>query len=409
MVRLAVAVVVLLLCAGTAHAQVFGIPPVPLGAVQQGASGADPWKVVFGSPQAVTQSGGWSISFIAPQHVICDSGCAAGAPGQTTMAASSPVAIASDQSAVPVSGTFWQTTQPVSVASIPSHAVTNAGTFAVQAVLGAETTKVIGTVNLAAGQVTTLTPPTNTGYALDASLSTLNTSVNTLLKPASTLAAVTTVGTITNAVAITSADLDVALSTRLKPADTLTAVTTVGTITNPVTTNDTPPSLTKATQGSTGYSTQDLKDAGRTALSFYANNFASGTTTTETIITWTQSSGTGAVTASTASYTITNGKRLRIQAIQVASRGNATATVQSTVFNLRLNTAGACTVTSTPILFAAQSATAAVASAWDRVTIPIPDGYEIAGNGTISICMSAAATFTTNAPTWAVNLVGYEY
>jgi hypothetical protein len=33
---------------------------------------------------------------------------------------------------VPVSGTFWQSTQPVSLASVPSHAVTNAGTFAVQ-------------------------------------------------------------------------------------------------------------------------------------------------------------------------------------------------------------------------------------------------------------------------------------
>lgn len=33
---------------------------------------------------------------------------------------------------VAVTGTFWQTTQPVSLASVPSHAVTNAGTFAVQ-------------------------------------------------------------------------------------------------------------------------------------------------------------------------------------------------------------------------------------------------------------------------------------
>lgn len=36
------------------------------------------------------------------------------------------------QTTQPVSGTFWQTTQPVSLASVPSHAVTNAGTFAVQ-------------------------------------------------------------------------------------------------------------------------------------------------------------------------------------------------------------------------------------------------------------------------------------
>lgn len=33
---------------------------------------------------------------------------------------------------VAVTGTFWQATQPVSLASVPSHAVTNAGTFAVQ-------------------------------------------------------------------------------------------------------------------------------------------------------------------------------------------------------------------------------------------------------------------------------------
>jgi hypothetical protein len=34
---------------------------------------------------------------------------------------------------VAVTGTFWQAEQPVSLASVPSHAVTNAGTFAVQA------------------------------------------------------------------------------------------------------------------------------------------------------------------------------------------------------------------------------------------------------------------------------------
>ncbi len=43
------------------------------------------------------------------------------ANGQATMANSEPVVLASDQSAV-----------PISVASIPSHAVTNAGTFATQ-------------------------------------------------------------------------------------------------------------------------------------------------------------------------------------------------------------------------------------------------------------------------------------
>lgn len=38
-----------------------------------------------------------------------------------------------NNTSIAVTGTFWQATQPVSLASVPSHAVTNAGTFAVQA------------------------------------------------------------------------------------------------------------------------------------------------------------------------------------------------------------------------------------------------------------------------------------
>lgn len=45
--------------------------------------------------------------------------------------ATQPVSLASVPSH-PVTGTFWQATQPVSLASVPSHAVTNAGTFPVQ-------------------------------------------------------------------------------------------------------------------------------------------------------------------------------------------------------------------------------------------------------------------------------------
>lgn len=45
----------------------------------------------------------------------------------------------------PVTGTFWQATQPVSIAA--NVTVVGTGTFVVQATLAAETTKVIGTVN----------------------------------------------------------------------------------------------------------------------------------------------------------------------------------------------------------------------------------------------------------------------
>lgn len=55
---------------------------------------------------AVTNTGTFAVQ--------CTSGCSAGTPGQTTMANSAPVVIASDQSAVPVSGTFWPAVQTVS-------------------------------------------------------------------------------------------------------------------------------------------------------------------------------------------------------------------------------------------------------------------------------------------------------
>lgn len=84
--------------------------------------------------------------------------------GQTTMSASMPVTLASNQSALPVTGTFFQATQPVS-GTVTANAGTNLNTSAL---------------------------------ALDASISTLNTSVNTLLKPANTLASVTTVGAVTS-------------------------------------------------------------------------------------------------------------------------------------------------------------------------------------------------------------------
>ena len=65
------------------------------------------------------------------------------------------------QATQPVSGTFYQATQPVSIASMPTTAVTGtfwqatqpvSGTVTANATLAAETTKVIGTVNIAAAQ-----------------------------------------------------------------------------------------------------------------------------------------------------------------------------------------------------------------------------------------------------------------
>lgn len=124
--------------------------------------------------------------------------------GQKTMANSFPVVLSSDQSAVLISAaslplpsgastSALQTTGNTSVASIDTKIP------ALGQALAAASVPVV----LTAAQVTTLTPPAAiTGFATSALQSTQDTSINSLLKPASTLAAVTTVGavtTITNA------------------------------------------------------------------------------------------------------------------------------------------------------------------------------------------------------------------
>ena len=65
--------------------------------------------------------------------------------GQKLMAGSTPVTIASDQSAIPVTGTFWQATQPVSVATLPLPA-------------GAATSALQGTGNTSLGSIDTKLP-----------------------------------------------------------------------------------------------------------------------------------------------------------------------------------------------------------------------------------------------------------
>lgn len=164
----------------------------------------------------------------------------------------------------------------------------------------------------------------------------------------------------------------------------------------------------KGTQASRGLGVQQLKDSGRTRLSYYAVAAAAGATTVETAITLTRSTGTSATSTGT-SHTPTSGKIFRIEAIVFATRGHNTATAQATTFNLRVNTAGAVTTSSTPIILAVRCATPATANSYDRYIVPIPDGIEITGDGTLQWGVTAAATYTTNAPTWDVTIFGFEY
>lgn len=151
-------------------------------------------------------------------------------------------------------------------------------------------------------------------------------------------------------------------------------------------------------------------DTDRTVIGLWANGAAAGATGVETAITLTRSGSAGGATTSASSFTPTSGKRFRITSISFATRGNATATAQVTVFSLRVNTAGAVTTTSN-VMFSARSATPSTASGWDRTAVyTFTDaGPEIPGDGVLQFGVTANSTFTTNAPTWDVQITGYEY
>jgi len=144
------------------------------------------------------------------------------------------------------------------------------------------------------------------------------------------------------------------------------------------------------------------------AVTYYATGAAAGTTGTETAITLTRSLSTGPTTTGN-SFVLTSGKKFKITHITVATRGHSTATAQVTTFNFRLNLASAVTTTSTPVFLSVRSATPATSLAWDRVAVPIADGYEIGGNGTLQFGVTANAVYTTNAPTWDISIIGFEY
>jgi hypothetical protein len=319
---------------------------------------------------AATQSGTWNIGSITTLPALVAGTALIGKVGidQTTPGTTNKVSIGTDGTVaanivgtVPVSGTFWQATQPVSIAA--SVGVT--GTFwqATQPVsIATAPVLVAGTAVIGKVGIDQTTPGTTNKVSIG------------------------TDGTVTiNAIPAGSnniGDVDVASITF--------------------------PTLTKGSQGATGITTQNLKDAGRTELTFYAVAAAAGATTVETAITLTKSAGTAATSTGT-SFVVTNGKRFRISSIVFASRGHAAATAQLTTFSLRINTGGAVTTSSTPIILRATTATPAVSSEWDRYTAVLPDGYEIVGDGTLQFGITANATFTTNAPTWFVTIHGFEY
>jgi hypothetical protein len=162
----------------------------------------------------------------------------------------------------------------------------------------------------------------------------------------------------------------------------------------------------KGTQVTGALQTQDFKDAGRSYLAIGADGVTPAIA--ETVITFVKTVADTQTTGQT-SYTITSAKTLRLQAICTSFTAGATANRVRVA--LRLNTGGACVAGSNILLPVAELApnfgTAAAAEGGAHTCLPIPDGLEIAGNGTKAICLTESATAA--AGTLTVALVGYEY
>jgi hypothetical protein len=162
--------------------------------------------------------------------------------------------------------------------------------------------------------------------------------------------------------------------------------------------------VAKATQGARALTTQDMKDSGRSYVSFTA--LAAAGVTAEALLSFAQNKQ-GVNTAGVTSYTITSGKTLRITSIGVSVRSGAAAVAFSRLA-LRHNTAGA-TTTASPIAYLVPEANTlnATSGSGGDVIVDIPDGIEFFGNGTQSIGVSHLDQATTNILN--VTVYGYEY
>ena len=297
------------------------------------------------------------------------------------------------------------TSNPVDANTQALH-VNLAGVNAVNATLGAETTKVIGTVNIAAAQtlatvttvsaVTAITNALPTGANVIGAL-TANQSVNNAqINGVAPLMGNGVTGTGSQRVTIASDN------TAFPVNATLTAETTkvIGTVN--------PPALTKATQGANGFTTQDLKDAGRNPTHYYMV-IPVLTSATDTLQSLTGTKGGVTVTATATPAVVTTGKTYRVT--RVAATYIATATSGYGIVRLRFNTAGLAAITSPiAVTLTVGSGTPATANATGMEEATVSDGWEFAAGTGVGISVQGFAAVTATAVGYMiVSLTGYEY
>jgi hypothetical protein len=287
-------------------------------------------------------------------------------------------------------------------------------------------------VVLTAIQVTALTPPAAiTGFALEAGhIATIDAHTPALGQAlaAASVPVVLTAAQITTLTPLATVALGAGAAVIghvIVDSGTVTAVTAItnalpagtnllGKVgidqTTPGTTNAvvaTGPTLTKATQGATGFSVQDLKDAGRVALAITCYQ-AAGIITTEALFaaaTFSRSAD-GAAATTGIQFTVTAGKRFRVQSISVAIKNNAAAAGTSKLV-LRYAAAGGTITNASPIVAILDmgSNSATIANYIGPFDMVIPDGFEMLAAATFGFTSLVSAVTMLH----TITMLGYEY
>lgn len=167
------------------------------------------------------------------------------------------------------------------------------------------------------------------------------------------------------------------------------------------------PTLTKGTQGSTGLSTQDLKDAGRSNIAITCYR-ATGIITTEALFaaaTFSKSVD-GAAATTGVQFSVTAGKRFRIQSLTVSAFKNA-ASASTGKLALRYDTANGVIANTSPILFVLDigSNNATTGNYIGPYNVPVPDGTELTASSSFGFTNLCDAVTLL----WTITLNGYEY
>jgi len=175
------------------------------------------------------------------------------------------------------------------------------------------------------------------------------------------------------------------------------------------------PTLTKGTQGATGFSVQPLRDAGRTSVVYRTgaslNQVGGFTSDTEyasgSIV---KVTGAGVVGSAATSHVIPAGKTFRVQSLSIHMRVQTTSAV-ATVAEMGLLIEPSGTVTNaSPLAMMVRVGGPATAGYSDHEVLTIPEGFDIVGDGTLAIGIYMRVNFASGSgPTVYAQITGYEF